>query len=184
MITTGYFDIETTNLNADFGIVLCAVIQDDQGNEIILRGDQLNKSWKTKRSDDSILVGKVAEALSPYDIIVGHNGLLFDIAFLRTRLLRWGLGAFPDKKLIDPWMIAKRKLRMHSNSLRSLCDFLTTSEKTEVLGDVWMRCAYDGDTEAMDYIVEHCRQDVRMLADLTTVIKPYIHQFDSWGSSK
>ncbi len=182
-ITTAYFDLETSSLNANFGIILCAVIAESGKKPIVLRGDVLCPDWDARRSDDSAVVRAVAEELIRYDLLVAHNGLNFDVPFLRTRLARHKMGIFPEKKLIDPYQLAKRKFRMSSNALRSLADMFGFNEKTPVAGALWMAAYLDGDRRAMDEIVEHCVADVRMLEALTDQVKGYATQLNARGSA-
>src|SRR5262249_51982400 len=107
MLTVAAFDLETSSLNGDYGILGVAVIQ-PAGEEIppiVLRGDELNKKWATRRSDDRAIVKEVSEELQSYDILIAHNGAAgrsgFDIPFLQARLARWSLPPFPRKKIID-----------------------------------------------------------------------------------
>src|SRR5262249_49678530 len=129
------FDIETTSLNADFGIVLCAVVKPSVGRPKVFRADRLNSKWKTHRSNDSAVIGAIVDELSEYDIWIAHNGNRFDVPFLRTRLAKWNLEALPSRKLIDPVFLARNKLKMSYNSLESLAKFLGVNSKTEVTGD-------------------------------------------------
>src|SRR5262245_25969982 len=101
------FDLETTNLAGDFGIILCAVIKPAHAGSRIFRADRLRKSWLTRRSNDRAILRAVVEELSNYDIWVAHNGARFDVPFLRTRLLRWSMPPLPNKKLIDPVLLAR-----------------------------------------------------------------------------
>lgn len=183
MITSCTFDLECSSLNANFGIILCGVIKPADGDPIIFRADELNKRWKTQRSDDSSVVKAVVDELMKYDILVAHNGAKFDIPYLRTRMAKWGLGMFPNKKLVDPVQIARNRFKLSSNSLDSMADFLDTSTKTRVSGDMWLRASLDGDKEAMDYVVEHCVADVLMLERLVDIVKPYCTVFNDRGSS-
>jgi uncharacterized protein YprB with RNaseH-like and TPR domain len=177
------FDLETTSLNADFGIVLCGVVKPAGGKAKVFRGDKLNPRWDTCRSDDSDVVSAIVEELQHYDIWIAHNGARFDVPFLRTRMLRWGMNPLPTSfKLIDPVQVARNKLRMSWNSLEALCKFLGINKKTEVAGDLWLRASLDGDRKAMSYIVEHCVYDCDMLEDVVTELKAYSTQYNSWGS--
>lgn len=180
-IRSACFDLETSSLNANFGIVLCGVIQSGEGDLTVFRGDEY-ESWESRRSDDSQLVADIVAALEGFDIVVAHNGLNFDLPYLRTRLARWGLPPMKPLKLVDPVRVSRSKLRMSSNSLKSLLDLFGLNQKTEVAGDLWMRAALDGDREAMDYIVEHCVKDVEMLAELLDRVKGYCSVFDQRGS--
>lgn len=182
MISVASFDIECSSLNADFGIVLCGVVIPTGGEPRIFRADELNKKWKTKRSDDSGTVSAIIEELGRYDILAAHNGLRFDLPFLRTRAARWGFPPLSSPKLIDPVLIARRNLKMSYNGLERIADFLGCNTKTKLSGDLWVRASMDGDTEAMDYIVEHCIQDCQMLEKIVDAVKGYCPAFNSKGS--
>jgi uncharacterized protein YprB with RNaseH-like and TPR domain len=182
MITICTFDLETTSLNADFGVLLCAVIKPSHGKPIIFRADELNKQWDTKRSNDKAIVQAVASELTKYDCWLAHNGLRFDVPFLRTRIARWKLPPLPDSKLIDPVQLARNKLKLSYNSLERIAGFLGVNHKTVVDGDLWLRAALDGDRKAMNYIVDHCVKDVSMLEDIVDAVKAYSKTFNSWGS--
>lgn len=182
MISVASFDLECSSLNADFGIVLCGVVKPQNADPIIFRADKLNKKWKTKRSDDSAVVKAIIDELSKYDVVCAHNGLRFDLPFLRTRAAMWGLPAVSSPKLIDPVLIARRNLKMSYNGLERLADFLGCNTKTPVEGAKWMRASLDGDVAAMDEIVEHCIQDVLMLEQIVGAVKGYCRAFDNKGS--
>lgn len=182
MIDSCCFDLETSSLNADFGIILCAVIKPAKEKEFVFRGDKLNKNWKTKRSDDSAIVRAVADKLQEYDILVGHYAAGFDLPFLRTRMIYHGMQPFKDRKVVDPWKIARNKLKLSSNSLDRITDFVGCNSKSTVSGQLWNEAALDGSRKAMDYIVEHCIQDVLMLEQIVDVVKGYSTNFNAWGS--
>jgi len=162
--------------------VLCGVIKPTDGEPMVFRGDELNRKWKTKRSDDSAVVKAIIEELGRWDLLAAHNGLKFDLPFLRTRAARWDLPPFSSPKLIDPVLIARRNLKMSYNGLERLADFLGCNTKTPVEGAKWMRASLDGDTEAMDEIVAHCVQDVLMLEKIVQAVKGYCRCFDNKGS--
>lgn len=182
MIRVACADLECSSLNADFGIVLCAVIKPQDGEPVVFRGDKLNKKWKTTRSDDSAVVKATIEELAKYDLICMHNGLRFDMPFLRTRAARWRLPPVPRPKLIDPVLIARQHLKMSYNSLERIADFLGVNTKTRVDGAVWQAASLDGDTAAMDEVCSHCVEDVKMLESVLQAVKGYCRSFDSRGS--
>lgn len=182
MINICTFDLETTSLDADFGVLLCAVIKPHHGKPVVLRADKLNPRWDKGRSNDKAVVQAAAEELARHDIWIAHNGARFDVPFLRTRLARWGLPPLQDAKLIDPVQIARNKLKFGYNSLDRITDFAGCNSKTKVSGDSWLRAALDGDRKAMNYIVDHCIKDVLMLEEIVDLIKPYSKVFNAWGS--
>lgn len=178
------FDLETTSLNADFGVVLCGVVLPghDGAKPKIFRADHLNKDWQKCRSDDRAVVKAIVEELRNYDVWIAHNGLKFDVPFLRTRLLAHDLPPLPNNKLIDPLQLARSKLRMSWNSLEKLAQHLGCNQKTQVDGEHWLRAALDGDRKSMNYIVDHCIKDVIVLDDVVGALKAYSSTINSWGS--
>ncbi len=181
-ITCCVFDLETSNLNADFGVILCGVVKGDGGKPKVFRADQLNNKWDKCRSDDTSVLRALVTELDRYDIWIAHNGARFDVPFLRTRLLKWGLPPLPNKKLIDPVQLARNKLKMSYNSLEQVANHLGVNSKTSVEPNLWLKAALDGCRRSMHYIVEHCVQDVLVLEKVVGALKSYSTTFNSWGS--
>ncbi len=50
--------------------------------------------------------------------------------------------------------------------------------------NAWLRAALDGDRKAMDYIVEHCVEDVMTLERIVDAVKTYSTAFNSRGSGR
>ena len=71
-------------------------------------------------------------------------------------MLAHGMEPLPTKKLIDPVLLARNKLRMSFNSLNQVANHLGVNSKTEVEPRQWLAAALDGSKKAMRYIVEHC----------------------------
>jgi DNA polymerase III epsilon subunit-like protein len=181
-ITCCCFDLETTNLCADFGVILCGVVKPSTAEARVFRSDTLNPRWASRRSDDRHVLKAIVEELSHHDIWIAHNGNKFDVPFLRTRLAKWGLPPLPTKKLIDPLTLARNKLRMSWNSLEKIATFLNCNSKTDVEGDIWLKAALDGNTQAMNKIVTHCIHDVYTLERIVHSLKSYSTNYNSWGS--
>jgi uncharacterized protein YprB with RNaseH-like and TPR domain len=179
VITSACFDIETSSLDGHFGIILVAAVKPNHGKIKVFRLDEINKKWKTERSNDKELVIALSSELLKYDILVAHNGLKFDIPFIRARMAFWNLGTFPNKKIIDPYQIAKNNFRVFSKSLDSLSDLIgCKKKKTPVQGRYWIKAVLDGDKKSMDYIVEHCVRDVEILEELLNYVKGYSPLFN------
>jgi uncharacterized protein YprB with RNaseH-like and TPR domain len=176
------FDLETSGLNADFGVILCGVVKGAGDRPMVFRGDELNPNWTTRRSDDSGVLKAIVSEMSRYDIWIAHNGAKFDVPFLRTRLAKWGLPALPAKKLVDPVQLARNKFKMSFNGLAQVASLLGVNSKTDLDPDVWIRASLDGDRKAMGYIVKHCVEDVYTLEKVVRVLKDYATNLNSWGS--
>ena len=184
MIRSCTFDIETSNLNGDFGILLCGVIKPSGDSPKIYRLDKLSKCWSTKRSYDKPVVEAFSNELSKYDIVAGHNHVRFDLNFLRTRALYWDLPSIPEfKAAIDSCQLLRNKFKLSWNSLDKATDFLNFNKKTPVSGNVWMSAFLDGNKKAMQSIVDHCIADVYMTEELIIRIKDYSKKLNNWGSA-
>jgi uncharacterized protein YprB with RNaseH-like and TPR domain len=186
VISTAVFDLETSDLNADSGIILCAVIQSSTRKApIVIRTDDTNPGWKRgRRGDDSATVRLVQSALADHDVLCAHNGTRFDLPFLRTRALKWGVPRLPDLKVVDPLSIAWRKFRLKSNRLGNISDYIGVRDKKTPLDmSIWGDAVLNGSREAMDLIVEHCVADVKVLCGVLKIVKPFIRQLDDRGSA-
>lgn len=176
------FDLETSSLQAGFGVLLCAVIKPWKKAPIVLR---IDSDPSGVNSDDSRLVSATITALRPYNILIAHNGVDFDRRFLNSRAVKWELDPLnPRGNIVDPVKIARRHLRVGSNSLASLSSFLATKHrKSPVDGDIWVRATLDRDKDAMDSIVKHCIADVLVLEEVAEKLIPFAGRITEWGSA-
>lgn len=186
MISTAIFDIETSDLSADRGIILAAVVKSSMTKtKVVLRSDDLNPGWKRGlRGDDSKITEEVIKVLRKHDVLVAHNGTGFDIPFIRSRAAYWGLDRVPDIKIVDPLQIAWRKFKLQRNSLGALSDFIRSKDRKDQLDmSLWMDAILNGSRKAMDRIVTHCISDVDELEDVLKLVKPYVKLLDDRGSA-
>jgi len=177
------FDLETTSLSANLGVILCAVLKEPGQRPTIFRIDELSADWQAHREDDQRLADQVARRLEECDVWLAFNGAAFDLPFLRRRLAHWGLKPLTARMLIDPYLIARRKLCLSSNSLAALAAYLGLGRKCPLDPAVWARAALHADREALNQIVQHCETDVVLLERLIPHLKAYCSQLNSWGSS-
>lgn len=151
------FDIETTDLKADFGRLICAVVK-EYGTR---RSETVYRPVDYRDDRDCIL--RVKKRLEDFDIAVGHFTKGFDVPWLNTKLFMMGLPRIRKLFHVDTYYIVKSKMRtMSRKSLERVGDTLQLDEgKMRLSIHVWNR-ARDGDPEAIDRIVERCRSDVRL----------------------
>lgn len=188
MITSLVLDIETTALEADRGVMLCAsyISSTEPGKVKTIRQDDpdINSEWECKRGNDRELVKQTAALIRDHDVIIAHNGTRFDLPFVRTRCLRWRLAPPKDVKIVDPLSIAYRKFRLRSNSLGAISDYLGIEDrKTPLDMSVWADAMLNGNKRAMNLIVEHCEADVRVLAGVLNHVKQFVRVLDDRGSA-
>jgi hypothetical protein len=171
----GYFDLETTNLKANFGRILCASVADMFGNVRTFRIDEAPYA-RPKRRDDIALAVALRDYLEQFDVIMGWYSKMFDVPFLNTRLLIGNERPLrADIMHVDAiWKAKKGSMALHSARLDALAKtFRLDVQKTGLDPDIWNDAA-DGDKEAMDYVVEHCEHDVLVLRKVFHVLKPLI----------
>jgi uncharacterized protein YprB with RNaseH-like and TPR domain len=169
------FDLETTNLRANFGRVLVGCFVDlHTGETTTYRADA--KEYKGKDcADDSKLVEAIKEKLEASWAWIGWNSKLFDIAFLNTRLNLSGQPPVNKRMHIDLMYYARRpNLCLNSSRLDTVAQtFKLTEQKTLLDPETWVK-AMLLDSKALDYITEHCIQDVLVLKEVFPILAPYI----------
>jgi len=162
-----FVDIETNNLHADFGYIICYSIKELDGN--IIHNSVTPKEIHSYNFDKRLL-REFFRDVKPYDRLVVYYGknYRFDIPFLRTRALKWNL-PFPqygEEFLTDVFDLVKGKLRLHRNRLETACDLLDIPAKGHRLNpDIWLK-AMAGSQQALEYIQVHCDEDVVSLEEV------------------
>lgn len=167
------FDIETSNLKADFSILMVACIKPYGQEAITFRADDYPE-WTSDRANDSKITKDIAKELRKHAIVIGHYSQKFDLPYFRAKMVKHGLEPLPPMFGIDTWRIAKNNFQVSSRRLQNLVRFFDIGEKGQVDGELWMRAAYNGDKESMDEIVDHCIKDVEVLEKLACISFPYL----------
>jgi len=159
-----FLDIEATNLNADFGYILCYSLKELNGK--MVRCSVTTKEIRSYSFDRHVLT-QFLKDIKGCDRLVGYysKDRRFDIPYLRTRALRRGLD-FPQYKdylFTDAFDLVKPKLKLHRNRLENACDLLGIPSKEHRLNpEIWQR-AQAGSKQALNYIQAHCDEDVLSL---------------------
>lgn len=163
LFPTCTWDLETSNLQASIGFILCCSIKPWGQEPITLRIDESPK-YNDNRSDDRWLAKRIKTELERYAIAIAYNGQRFDVPFLNTRLM---LGRSkpltPGLKHLDPIYAARHRMRLHSNRLQTVIEtFRLRTKKTPLDGNLWIKAAV-GVKKAMDSVAFHCEKDVEAL---------------------
>jgi len=162
------------------------------GNKINLTPDNIIKErrvmcicWKYKgegytysltwdeEQDDKSMLKEFGEELRDADVAIGHNGDNFDIKWVKTRTLYHNLPPINQVTTIDTLKLARVNFNFNSNKLDYLGKVLKVGAKTETGGySLWTR-VMDGEEEAMEEMVEYCRNDVVLLEDVYDKLVPH-----------
>ncbi len=177
-----FFDIESTRLEADWGVILCIGYR--LGNAKI-QIPTIHDFSPKDALDDKGLVRHFAEEVYPKaDFSIGHYSTYFDIPFINARLIHHGLNPLPKTHHIDTWKISRYKLKLSNNRLNNIQSFLRCKNaKTEVDKEHWRRAAI-GCPKSIKYIVDHCKYDILVLEEVYKklghlVVEPNHHLFGS-----
>lgn len=184
------YDIETSDLKAMMGRVLCAsflpivdkdflkgVPQKYHPKPYTLRWDDEEFVNEEDITDDSKLVVGIRDELTKYNAIVTWNGKMFDNRFINAKLLEYGEAPLTTQFHYDPMWTVRNGIRVGSAKLINIQKYLNLpDEKTDITWKDWQR-AQAGDVCAVDTVVEHCEQDVRVLVQAYWRLLPFAKTF-------
>lgn len=114
------------------------------------------------RKYDRRLCQQFLQDLNEFDRLVGYYSTRFDIPFIRTRCLYWGLGFPPFGSLFhtDLYYAVRNKLRLSGNRLEAACiQFGIPAKATPLTPSIW-RDAGTGCPKALALVVAHNEEDV------------------------
>jgi hypothetical protein len=180
------FDLETWGLDRGWGVTMVGSILTFGAGPPQMHTFDLRSSstWPHKRSDDAELGAKILKVLADADVVYAHNGARFDIPWLASVSLKYGLPPLGSKKLIDPVQVARKAYRIGRNSLAALADFLGLEEqKMPVSIQTWRAALLDNDTEAWETLRQRCESDVRVLANVAGKVTRDVGLIDFAGSA-
>jgi uncharacterized protein YprB with RNaseH-like and TPR domain len=170
------WDLECSGLNADFGIILCCGFGEvgkskvEVFNILDYRGADTDLIRAEKR-----LLKDISARLLEADVWLTHYGTWFDLPFVNSRLLYHKLPVLPPNfSHLDTWKISRNRLKLRSNRLITISEFLGTDhEKNAIRPEQWIR-ALGGHRASMDYIVDHCRLDIDVLREAYGRLRPLV----------
>jgi uncharacterized protein YprB with RNaseH-like and TPR domain len=181
----GYLDIEVSGgFNADWGTMLSWCIKEKEG---VIRSDVITRKEMMGGTIDKRITKSLVDEMKRYKILVTYYGTRFDIPYIRTKALGWGIefpGFYIKKKYNenykmdseiyhwDLYYTIRNKLKLSRNSLANACDFLGIPGKTPISKDVWRKAMY-GDKKSLDIVMEHNEGDVRATEELHNTIQPF-----------
>lgn len=172
------FDIETTDLRANMGVMLCASFL-----HIVPPGYYSNhrrtptkpytlymtrdKALPYDPNPDEELAVSVRDELEKYNLVVTWNGKMFDVPFLNARLLFHGERRAHLQWHLDlMYQAGGTQNRIGGRALATVQQFLGVPQeegKTRLEWDVW-KAAGLGDVSALKKVMRHCEKDVEVLS--------------------
>lgn len=157
------FDLETTNLRANQGYLLCfgyKWLHQSKAKVLSITDFKRDEIW-----DDSRLLTEATAIYSEADIVVTWYGKRFDVPFFDTRLLLHKRNPIERKPHIDLWETCRYKLSFTSNRLETVGGSLplgpgeTKHWKVPVDNWTWVTAGC-GDEKSIRKIRFRCKEDV------------------------
>jgi hypothetical protein len=173
-LRSAVFDIEVTDFgSAGYkGFLICCCILPLDSDEVQTYQIEFGEE------DDKRVLAETIQALSKYDILIGHfiNG--FDLPWLASRIAWHNLPTFRRWFYIDTFTWAKR-LRLRSRKkLSTLIDYFgITGIKTGIEVSSWndVRSPFpDTFHESRDDIIYHCEHDVKANREVFYALYPRV----------
>lgn len=129
------------------------------------------------RCEDERALVEYIDALTSYDILIGHNTHGFDFNWLHGRMMRYAR-PWPRTWLsYDTYQVAKSLAIKSRKGLAALCDYFDVPcIKTSIYEASWNQVRSpqeDVFNESLDDILYHCEQDVLANRGLFDVLYPY-----------
>lgn len=165
------FDIETTNLNANFGFILCIGYKFLHQSKIGMISIDDYDEYESNRTNDKNVVRAFAEVYNSADVVVSWYGTRFDTPYINSRLLYHGLAPMARVPHVDGWRTARNHLKLNSNRLQTVAEYFNVSSKTAVSGPHWVN-AMAGKASALKYVKKHCCEDIVTLENVYKKLLP------------
>lgn len=135
-------------------------------------------SWDSNKCDKSLLEN-FTNVLLQADEVIAHNGDRFDIPWLRTRCLYFGIPFPTYVKSLDTLRKVRSMFNFQSNRLDYVAKFLGLEGKISTSIGLWKEIVFK-DVNSKEYkdslkdMLEYCDYDVILLEDVYNKIASYI----------
>jgi uncharacterized protein YprB with RNaseH-like and TPR domain len=180
-----FWDLETSNLDADFGSILCVGYKWADENKVNIISIDSFARFAEDPTDDREVVRAFLKVYSQADISVTYFGGLgnFDLPFFQAKILEHGF-ALPKKvEMLDLFYTAKSNLKISRKSMKNVAKFLKLKNQKEdfpLEGKVWRR-ARAGHAPSLRYVYKHCVLDILVLEELYYKLRPLIRTHPRLG---
>lgn len=170
--TFACFDIETTDLKADGGRIICASIKPLGGPVETYYSDLYTKNGG---DDDKKVITLIRDRLRDFDYVITWYGTGFDMPFLKTRLLIQDQEPLGEIYHLDLYYTSRFHYLFNNNRMQTVEEalFAGKSLKTRLGRMIWadaVRFDWKKRKAACDYIANHCEMDVESLENIFNLI--------------
>lgn len=129
-------------------------------------------SWD--KGNDKKMIQEFAKVMNEANEIVGHNSDNFDVKWVRTRCLKYGIPMIPDFQSIDTLKLSREGFNFNSNKLDYISKFLGIGKKNPTGFSLWRDIVLKNDAKAMKIMIGYCKNDVVLLEEVFQKLNPYV----------
>lgn len=142
-------------------------------DEVFADALPFSSEYEGDKTNDYLIVKSIWHMLDGADVVVAHNGIRFDLAYLNSRFIVHNLGMPSPYKVVDTLQIAKKYFRFPANSLKELIAYLGVEEdKLDTNFQLWDGCM-KGDLDSWHDMVEYNKRDITTLEQVYLKLRPY-----------
>lgn len=175
-----FFDIETTSLKADEGILVAA--------GFILPSGETKVLFAENPKEEKELIEKtfkIFEENKNDEVIIWYSG--FDIPFLVSRAIKYRINAslIYELKIVDICKLIKENLKFRSNKLDEVSKFFGVEKDLKITGKDVQRLYINflsGEKKAKDEIIAHCIDDLKAMKEIFEKVKNYVLKWKNKNS--
>lgn len=176
------YDIEATNLGADFGYTICIAWKElGKPPKLLTIADyELHdrEPW-----NDSELLKEFSEIWNTADVMVSYYGKGFDFGFLNARLMSNNLPPLSEvTPHVDLYFVVRRVLKLSSRSMGNVGELLELEErKMYAPRKLWVK-AQTGHIPSIRELGRRCKSDVVLLEGAYMKLRGTIRLHPNLGS--
>lgn len=144
-----------------------------------IMSDKITKE-EVLKEDDKRIVTSLWKLLDEADIVIAHNGDLFDVPMMNGRFVIHGIVPPSPYKTIDTKKVAAKKFKFSSNKLSELAKYFGFKGKLDTDFELWAKCM-SGDEVAITYMQKYNDQDIIVLEEVYLKLRPWIDEHPNIG---
>lgn len=134
-----------------------------------------------KEENDHRIMQSLWYLLDKADIVVTHNGDMFDIPKINSRFVINGMPPTTPYYSVDTCKISKKYFGFSSNKLDALAGYFGFKHKLDTDFNLWKSCM-EGSIAALNYMEEYNKQDVILLEEVYLKLRPWIKGHPNVGN--
>lgn len=187
------FDLETSNLAANRGHIICAAAKWVGQKEVKTwriddapdfgRGEIGTRAWSASLMNDKHIVEGLIPLLEEADAVLAYYGTGFDVPYINTRAIVSKLAPPVPFTVIDPWQTASRHLKLARNDMGSVATLVGAKHaKFHLPWESWRYAQY-GSRQDISTLLKYNINDVLALEDVYFGVRPLMRNHPYLGDA-